>query len=72
MCYKDTLAVLDTFLADFCFSNKVVKKKLLVFESVQKTRNACFMCLVKHLAIASYFKPDKAALVRAARVLNTT
>ena len=50
-CEKDTLAVLDNFLAGFYVSNKVNFQnyfgdkliKWFVFEAVQNTRSTCFI-----------------------------
>ena len=74
ICDKDTLAVLDKFLAGFYVSNKVnfqnyFANKLIkwfVFEAVQNTRSTCFI----RSKTRGDIKPDK-TLVHA-RVLNCT
>ena len=51
ICDKDTLAVLDKFLAGFYLSNKVNFQnyyankviKWFVFEAIQNTRSRCFI-----------------------------
>ena len=56
ICDKDTLAVLDKFLADIYVSNNVNFQKYFaiklikwfVFEAVQNTRSTCFKLCLKH------------------------
>ena len=63
ICDKDTLAVLDKYLAGFYLTNKVnfqnyFANKLIkwfIFEAVQNTRSKCFIWYpIKHCS--SFFK----------------
>ena len=61
ICDKDTLAVLDKFLAGFYLSNKVNFQnyfannliKGFVFEAIQNTRRTCFIGLIDNSGLLS-------------------